>query len=104
MKTGLIAALIALFALGAPCVVIAADEGEQAGSVTDSTPATGEEDGDASSDGSDTKVQGSADDRGDTEADSDDKAESDDKTKSGNMSVNRHRAGACPEGPPCPTD
>jgi hypothetical protein len=106
MKTGLTAALIALFALSAPCVVIAADEGEQAGSVTDSTPATGQEEGDASSDSSDTKVQGSADDRGDTdtEGDSDDKTESDDKTKSGSMSVHRHRAGACPEGPPCPTD
>jgi hypothetical protein len=98
MKTGLTAALIALFALSAPCVVIAADEGEQAGSVTESTPAAGDEDGDASSDSSDTKVQGSADDRGDTEA------QSDGKNKSPGTSVNRHRAGACPEGPPCPTE
>ena len=44
MKTGLSAALIALLALSAPCVVIAADEGEQAGSVTESTPAAGDED------------------------------------------------------------
>ena len=31
MKTGLAAALIVLFALGAPCVVIAANEGDRLG-------------------------------------------------------------------------
>ena len=51
MKTGLAAALSVLFALGAPCVVIAANEGEQAGSVTESITTTTEEDkGFASSD------------------------------------------------------
>jgi hypothetical protein len=95
MKTGLTAALIVLFALGAPCVVIAADEGEQAGSTTESTNTNTEEE---KGDTSDTKDQGSADDRGDTETGSDKDAKSD------GMSVNRHRAGACPEGPPCPTD
>ncbi|HSH63255.1 MAG TPA: hypothetical protein VK984_03985 [Methyloceanibacter sp.] len=96
MKTGLAAALIVLFALGAPCVVIAANEGEQAGSVTESITTTTEEDKGFAS--SDTKVQGSADDRGDTEV------ESDIDAKSHGMNVQRHRAGACPEGPPCPTD
>jgi hypothetical protein len=96
MKTGLIAALIVLFALGAPCVVIAADEGEQAGSATESTNTNTEgEKGDTSSD---TKDQGSADDRGDTEIGSDK------ENQSHGMNVHRHRAGACPEGPPCPTD
>ena len=92
MKTGLIAALIALLALGAAYVVIAADEGEQAGSTTQSTNTTTKEDkGDASSD---TKVQGSADDRGDTEVESDKDAKSDNDAKSQGMNVHRHRAGA----------
>ncbi len=43
MKTVLTAALIALFALGAPCVVIAADDGEQVGSATESTNTNTEE-------------------------------------------------------------
>jgi hypothetical protein len=95
MKTVLTAALIALFALGAPCVVIAADDGEQVGSATESTNTNTEEE---KGDTSDTKDQGSADDRGDTETGSDK------DTKSHGMNVHRHRAGACPEGPPCPTD
>lgn len=94
MKTILAAALTALVALSAPQVGFAADEGEQAGSATESTP-TEEKKQDENSD---TMNQGSADDRGDTEV------ESDAETKSGGMNVHRHRAGACPEGPPCPTD
>lgn len=91
MKTFLTAALIALFALSAPVGAIAA-EGEQA--ATESTPTEEKKQGEAS----DTMDQGSADDRGDTEI------EPDKETKSGGMNVHRHRAGACPEGPPCPTD
>lgn len=93
MKTILAAALTALLALSAPVVGFAADEGEQAGSATESTPTE-----DKKGETSDTMDQGSADDRGDTEI------KPDDETKSGGMNVHRHRAGACPEGPPCPTD
>ena len=91
MKTGLAATLIVLFALGAPCVVIAADEGEQAGSTTESTTATEGEKG-ADSIGSTHEEAGK---------DAEDKSDS--SAKSSTMNVHRHRAGACPEGPPCPT-
>ncbi len=93
MKTILAAALIALLALRAPDVGFAADEGEQAGSATETTAPEEKKD-----EPSDTMNQGAADDRGDTEI------KTDQETKPGGMNVHRHRAGACPEGPPCPTD
>jgi hypothetical protein len=91
MKTILAAALIALLALSAPDKGFTADEGEQAGSTTESTT-TEEGKGDAASD---TKEQDSDDDKQNT---------TEDETKTHGMNVHRHRAGACPEGPPCPTE